>query len=73
MENSRNEYEVTLNHQKYEQIQELQVQITEAEEELMRLEHECRNSVLKIEKQAKRLKEKQKMMDEMLENQDKTM
>ena len=37
----------------------------------MDLEHECRNSAILLEKQAKRLKDKQKMIDEMIENQDK--
>ncbi|CAI2367785.1 unnamed protein product [Moneuplotes crassus] len=71
LETSRSEQEVVLNHQRYEQIEEIQLQITEAEEELMSLEHECRNSTIQIEKQAKRLKEKQKMIDEMVSNQDK--
>ena len=71
LKNLREEWQATLDYQKYEQIRTLERQIAEAEEECMDLEHEARNATIRLEKQAKRLKEKERMVLEMIANQDK--
>ena len=66
----RNEWVGTMNHQRYEEIEILENKIAEADQELAELQHESRNISIKMNKQSKRLKEKLMTINMMIQNQD---
>mmetsp|Transcript_2891 Transcript_2891/g.3565 ORF Transcript_2891/g.3565 Transcript_2891/m.3565 type:complete len:214 (-) Transcript_2891:37-678(-) len=69
LEESRVVCEETLYKQKIE-LSEKTAMIVDAEQDLMDLQHECRNSILRLNKQAKKLKEKSNAINWMVHNQD---
>ena len=71
LDDLREEWQATLTFQKYEQIAGLHQALTDAEEELVNLEHTGRNTCLRLAKQSKRLKEKSATINSMVFNQDK--
>ena len=71
LEDSRDEWMSTLAFQRHEQLEVLESELTEAEEVLMSLEHQTRNCMLRMNKQTRRLKEKNLTINEMVKHQQK--
>lgn len=71
LEDSRDEWMSTLAYQRHEQLEVLESELTEAEEVLMSLEHQTRNCMLRMNKQIRRLNEKNLSINKMMKHQQK--
>lgn len=61
---------INLDYQKYEILDVLEHNIQQADQEFLQLQHESRNTGIRLETESKRLKEKMLAMNMMIHNQD---